>query len=255
MATTYRYRVDQQEQGPVSFQELVQLVRDETLRADSPVMADWQQEWVHAAEVVGLFHTAGRDDVLEKWEQEQREKRRHTLLSQDDGELTADTFAGMISEQESVLSEKEALRKLDEADAAYLANLRQRVDEHSSIYPQDVRIDDSISESIRALDNDEAGKSMSVHFGMLNAGLLHLLFRLTVSLLIANLALYVILQISDYELLRFPSRFQSSETARYFPVYGRCSFWEFVVLMIDAFLVFSVIGYGTARVLELFVEE
>lgn len=251
MATTYRYRVDQQEQGPVSFQELVQLVRDETLRADSPVMADWQQEWVHAAEVVGLFHTAGRDDVLEKWEQEQREKRRQTLLSQDDGEPTADTFAGMISEQEFVLSQKEALRKLDEADAAYLANLRQRVDEHSSTYQQDVRID----ESIRALDNDEAGKSLSVHFGMLNAGLLHFLFRLTVSLLIANLALYVILQISDYELMRFPSRFQSSETARYFPVYGRCSFLEFVVLMIDAFLVFSVIGYGTARVLELFVEE
>ena len=76
MAVQYYYQVAEAEHGPVSFKELVRLVSDGDVTVNDPVKADWQADWQPAAEVVGLFHMAGRQDVLEIWEAEEREQAR-----------------------------------------------------------------------------------------------------------------------------------------------------------------------------------
>ena len=72
MAVQYHYQKRGKVFGPVSFRELVSLVRDAELSTDDLVQADWEKRWIPAATVVGLFHMAGRDDVLMEWEMERR---------------------------------------------------------------------------------------------------------------------------------------------------------------------------------------
>jgi hypothetical protein len=60
MATQWHYQSDGKELGPVSFRELVELVRTGTLTEGDLVRPSWKSEWQHADTVVGLFHMAGK---------------------------------------------------------------------------------------------------------------------------------------------------------------------------------------------------
>jgi hypothetical protein len=75
----YEYQITGSLPIAIEFHDLVKLVRDGELTAGDLVKAEWETEWHPAAEVVGLFHMAGRDDVLAIWEEEQREKERQRL--------------------------------------------------------------------------------------------------------------------------------------------------------------------------------
>jgi hypothetical protein len=60
MATQWHYQSDGQELGPVSFRELVELVRTGALTEGDLVRPSWKSDWQHADTVVGLFHMAGK---------------------------------------------------------------------------------------------------------------------------------------------------------------------------------------------------
>lgn len=61
MATKWFYKQFEQEQGPYTFHDLVEMVREEKLTADVLVRPDYLTEWQRADSVVGLFHMAHRD--------------------------------------------------------------------------------------------------------------------------------------------------------------------------------------------------
>jgi len=65
MATQWHYQTGGEELGPVSFRELIELVRSGTVTESDLVRSSWKPDWQRADSVVGLFHMAGRsaDDL------------------------------------------------------------------------------------------------------------------------------------------------------------------------------------------------
>ncbi|MBC8117599.1 MAG: DUF4339 domain-containing protein, partial [Candidatus Saccharimonas sp.] len=63
MATQWYWRAEEMTCGPVSFQELVGMVRDRALDEDDLVRPDYTQEWQTTDTVVGLFYMARRTPV------------------------------------------------------------------------------------------------------------------------------------------------------------------------------------------------
>lgn len=61
MASDWYYKQADQELGPYTFRDLVEMVREEQLTADVLVRPHYTNEWQRADEVVGLFHMARRD--------------------------------------------------------------------------------------------------------------------------------------------------------------------------------------------------
>ncbi len=53
-------RITTEEQGPLTFQQLVGMVLDNTLQEDDLVRADYEKHWRRADEVIGLFYMARR---------------------------------------------------------------------------------------------------------------------------------------------------------------------------------------------------
>lgn len=61
MATDWYYKEGEQEVGPHTFHDLVEMVREEKLTADVLVRPDYLKEWQRAETIVGLFHMAQRE--------------------------------------------------------------------------------------------------------------------------------------------------------------------------------------------------
>lgn len=61
MASDWYYKQDDQEIGPHTFRDLVEMVREDKLTADVLVRPEYMDEWQRADTVVGLFHMAQRD--------------------------------------------------------------------------------------------------------------------------------------------------------------------------------------------------
>jgi hypothetical protein len=62
MATQWFYQDGGQEQGPIGFRDLVELVRAGRITHVDLVRSSWKSEWQQADSVVGLFHMAGRSE-------------------------------------------------------------------------------------------------------------------------------------------------------------------------------------------------
>src|SRR5262245_12796459 len=60
MATQWYFQAGGEENGPVAFRELIELVRSGTLTEADLVRSSWKAEWQPAASVVGLLYMAGR---------------------------------------------------------------------------------------------------------------------------------------------------------------------------------------------------
>lgn len=59
MPSQWYYKIGEKEAGPVTFQQLVEMVRAGTLVADQRVRRDLTQEWTAARDVIGLYRAAG----------------------------------------------------------------------------------------------------------------------------------------------------------------------------------------------------
>lgn len=252
MATSYRFQRAGEESEPVDFRELVQLVRDEALLADDLVIADWQTEWGPAAEIVGLFHTAGRDDVLEKWEQEQREKKRRELL-----EASEDGFEieSLLKNEESLLNHSDSLTRLEQAEAKRLETLRQQRDTEQSELNDLKNVQQAVGSALSEFDERERRRQQKSIISFLTVGTLQSMFRMAMALGVANLVTYLVFSWSQTELQRFPDKRSTSKEMKVFPIYGKCSESEYFFLMCDTMIVAGIAGYGLARGLEFFVDD
>lgn len=255
MATTYRYRLFDNELGPVGFRDLVRMVRDETLGADDLVKAHWEADWHPAADVVGLFHMAGRADVLEKWEAETR--------------LQANAADGVGLDEipeppEPIAEENERpwTRHLREIRTRReLANVEKPEAEDGDVEEahtqQEIR--DTISEAVAEFERREAavrpGRIRRWKEAAFSSSTMHSMFRWGMAFAAANLIAVGIFSWSEKEALRYPERQQAAVQQQVFPVWGKCSSGEYLLMVTHAMILAGAIGYGTARGLESFCED
>lgn len=255
MATTYQYRLFDSEFGPVGFRDLVALVRDGTLSTDDLVKADWEDDWHPAAEVVGLFHMAGRQDVLEKWEAERRSRETAAAA----GDLDE-----MLSQAEAIEDDQEPAWKKrwqqvqEQQRVAEVEKNQQRQQELAQARTQR-RIGETISAAEEEFDRREAarrpGRIQQWKNALFSSAALHHVFRWGVTLAAANLVAFGILNWSETESQRYPERRNVAAQARVFPFWGECSTAEYMFLLCDAMIFAGAAGYSGARILESMADD
>ncbi|MCA9080898.1 MAG: DUF4339 domain-containing protein [Planctomycetaceae bacterium] len=248
MASQYYYQFDAETHGPVAFQELIHLVRDERLNADSLVRDDWQEEWIPAAKVVGLFHMAGRPDLLAKWEAEQRRKQAEALaaestsFSTDDLDDLLNTAASLPDET----SPPDWQRRLEEVGRSASVGMGDS-DTGATDQPSALgRLIDEIEEAAAEQEPRRPGLLQTLFQSLT----LSRLFRWGLAILVANLTGAALIAWTRRELLRFPSPLIKLQGGYVFPFWGPCTIQEYGFLLIDSMLLAGLIAYGLAMLLE-----
>jgi len=250
MATRWHYRRSDAELGPVGFQELINLVRAEKLGTDDLVREEWNPEWRPAALAVGLFHMAGRDDLVARWEAEQEELRRQAEAAQAvaDGACSAEEppWQKRLRELEA---ERAALEDAEqvERDAELAANAtRTEIGENLAAALADLDARE------RALEPTRLRRLWDTITGRDTA---HLLVRWLPTLIVPNLLAFWILQWSEVETQRFPDRQALSSGIRHFPLWGECESGMFFFLLTDSMLFGGLAAYVIARMLEQIADD
>ena len=257
MATTYCYRLCESQFGPVGFRELVQLVREGTLGTDDLVKADWEPEWHPAAETIGLFHMAGRADVLEKWEAERKARATGVGDEIDLDELLARADADTDDEESPAwqvrwkkVQEQQAL-----LDAAKDEQRRQELGEVRTQQQIEVAITAAGAEFDQRETRRRPGRLQRWKDALFSPSSIHRLFRYGMAFASANLVAFGIITWSEVEAQRFPQRGATTARHQNFPLWGKCSSTEYLFLLVDAMILSGVAGYGGARVLESMAED
>ncbi|QDV50452.1 DUF4339 domain-containing protein [Gimesia fumaroli] len=100
MASDWYFKQGDQERGPFTFRDLVEMVREEKLSPETPVRPHYLDEWQRADAIVGLFHMARRDPAtLPPVE---------SLISESADEADLDSFLADSSETETTLPDQDA---------------------------------------------------------------------------------------------------------------------------------------------------
>lgn len=255
MATNYQYRFLDSEWGPVDFQELVRLVRMGMLSTDDLVKADWELEWHPAAEVVGLFHMAGRTDVFEKWEAE-RKSRARAVGDLDLEELLS--HPDSAARDELTDSQRRWMELHSQEQALAAAKGRERQEKLKEARTQR-SIHDTITAAEAAFDQRAAtrrpGRIQQWRSVLFSSPAVHRIFRWGMAILAANLVAFGLLTWSETEAQRFPKRGTAAVQQQFFPYWGQCSTWEYLFLLADAMILAGLAGYGAARALESLADE
>lgn len=249
VATSYYYRLFDTEFGPVGFRDMVDLVREGQIGADDLTRADWEQEWRPAAEVVGLFHMAGREDLLAAWQAERERLRAIAKADQ--------ATPGLSLKDESADNDDQLpgwqRRLLDiRARNAQQAELAERAS-HDARSPS--QLNAAIAAAASELDGRDSKRRRWLRWKTERNGPVtqaHLALRWGLTMVTANVVAFSILHWSASEERRFPVRNpQTSARVQIFPMWGNCTPEEYAFLLVDVMVVAGIAGYGTARVLEL----
>ena len=246
MATLWHYRRFDDELGPVRFHELVQLVRMEQLAADDVVREEWNSEWRPAALAVGLFHMAGRDDLVAKWEAEQEELRREEEAAR----LAAEGAAADGYEA----AWQKRLREVEEELAALQAAERAEREAELAANATRTEIDETLAAALAEIEERERAlqptRWQRLWGAIVNPETAHRLVRWLPTLAVPNLLAWWILNWSEVEAQRFPDRQALSSGMRQFPIWGACDSGMYFFLLFDVMLVGGIAAYCIARILE-----
>ncbi len=244
MATQWRYRRDGVELGPVAFHDLVHLVRGESLSPDDLVREDWNEEWRPAALAIGLFHMAGRQDLVDRWEAEQETLRLAA-------EAAAARARGEPSDELTAEDEPAWQRRLREVAAEQAAGRAASVTR--------TEIDETLAAALREVEDRERETRASLWTLWLRRctgpAALHRVFRWGLTLLVAHAAAGAILVWSQQQAQRYPDRRRLAEGVRPFPLWGDCDADLFYFLLLDAMALAGLAAYGFARVLERLADD
>ncbi len=227
MAVEYHYQLNGEIHGPIAFRELVMHVREETLSTDDLVKADWDNQWVPAASVVGLFHMAGRDDVLAIWEAEQIEKQVSVAA--------AEPSDGLIDA--SSLNVENLSSRLTELNRATGTTVQDHSLEEFDLTRQ---IADVAAEALNAKSPQPKsfwGKIQESTQSFFSNAKLHRWFRFGSAIVCANFIGILIVNWSLTNMQRFPKPGQSQVFPGEFPIWGECSPMLFITLLIDTMLI------------------
>lgn len=253
MATSYYYRRDRIDHGPVAFRDLVLLVRSGQIGPDDFVCSDWADDWQPAGTIVGLFHMAGRDDVIAKWEAERRAEAER--LAEMESLLDGLTFennagnaaAGDIVAPEPALSLSQLPnRSTDEAEDWKAERLRRQIQATADAAVASAEARD------KARQPGWVRRTVSTVFSRSS---FHVAVRWGFAFLVANLVAWGILSWSETELQRYPSRKMMQADLKIFPIWGTCSPNEFAFLLIDVMIASGAAAYGAMVTLERMADD
>jgi hypothetical protein len=262
MATRWHYQRLNVELGPVGFDELVRLVRAEGLGADDLVREEWNSEWRPAALAVGLFHMAGRQDLFDKWEAEQEERRR----AEEEARQAEEAARGAAEARGEGIDfdpdEPAWMRRLREVEAQRRA---QEVDERAAREEEllatklSIDIDEATAAALAELEAREQAVQptrLARWVGRFaSPATLHRVFRWGLTLVVPNVAAAAILSWSEVEAQRYPSRAAAAAETRVFPIWGACDQQMYYFLLFDTMLFVGVAAYLVARLLESLTED
>ena len=221
------------------------------LAADDLVRETWNPDWRPAVLAVGLFHMAGRQDLVDRWEAEQAELRRL--------EEERRVAAAVQAAEEIETAWQRRLREVqaEERERATLAQAERTAE----LVAQTTRteIDSTLAAALDELDARERALEPSRwqrwRQTLQDPGTLHRVFRWGLVLAAPNLLAWWILRWSEVEAQRFPDRATLAAGWRPFPGWGHCEPALYFFLLLDVMLLGGVAAYLLARTLERYVED
>ncbi len=262
MSVEYQFQKEGRVSGPVTFRDLVRKVRTGNLNVDDLVKSDWEDHWMPAAAVVGLFHMAGRDDVLARWEAEQQSTvdslqlsaASHSTNSPQESLAQPDWGAKAMELQEQELDEQIEEFKRRQED--------RRSEVSYATLHNSQKLANHISAATTAVDlrKKRGTSSKTVMFftflqSFSHDETLHRWFRWGITFIVANVVGIEIVRRSLAQMRQFPQSGLQPSIPTSFPFWGECSPTLFFILLVDVMLLAGVLGYWGARSVEQLVDE
>lgn len=260
----YRREYERDASGPVTFRQLVLVVSAGNLGPNDKVLADGEKDWSYAADVPGLFHMAGRDNVVSDWcaQEDNRSPCTSTAIdSTDIAEVSWESDNGFgFDELDALLSSQESLAA--DADVVEEPAWRQRLRlveaqraEQSDSVGLVSRVTTVASEALAELDQrieiaSRSRRISNLFSDVFSVESLKLAVRVVFAVLAANSAAFWLISWSDTQSQRFPDKQMLASGIREFPLYGSCSPGEFMFLTIDVMMAAGIAGYFISRKLE-----
>lgn len=267
MATQWYWRDEDDdngdiERGPVSFRELVIMVRDEVLDDIDLVRPHYSPNWQEAASVIGLFQMAGRKDLLAKWEEERRLEelsRQESQIASGPADETAggiglDDLEGMLSLAGSLPEGEESAWevRLREVEAQRTLEEQERTEELVAAQFQQQK-DEAIA---AAVANQESKAALSQSRwgwlampGALPRRILEVGFQLCLITVAVSLVAWGVLSWSETEAMRFPDAQATQFQVKPFPLWGPCRPDVYAFLLLDSVILAGVVAFVGSRLL------
>jgi|GEM_PF-3540108 len=255
-------------EDPIEFRDLVRMVRSGSVDADQMAREE-HGDWQYAGDVIGLFHLAGRTDVLELWEDERRQReellRKAEMASSFDGEFSLSDMESLLEHADGLEDEEEEpawqkrLREVEAQRAAANAEFAATNADKSETAQFQALKDKAIQDALEAVDgrNVKGGvaRAWQDFSAIFSSRTLHLMFRFGTAILAGNLAAAGILSWSETEAQRFPTTNAEKASEMIFPFWGPCPVGDYYLLLFDAAIFTAVIGYVGAKQLERMADD
>jgi hypothetical protein len=271
MATRWYFKQKQQEHGPISFHELVVLVKDGILSEDDLVRPEYQRTWQTADTAVGLFNMARRVP-REQLRLGPSEKEATASVSEPIGAGDACSDESEASDLQQWFQEQLAATPLSGTvgddlvgQAAGLKPSGDPGDFDPPTTPQRGLWQSVVAAAVARIDarhdDHAAGKHRWWHVrGWWIASCaranrtLRFAYRCGMSIGVASLTWSLLQQAHITEAMRFPGWQQETGTM-VFPLLPGLSPAEYTFLAWDLAVVMAVVGYAAATWIERHVED
>lgn len=256
MPTGWYWQEDGIEQGPISFQELVSLVREVKLDELDLVRPEYAREWQPAYRIVGLYHMAGRvarepvpestlpdstgyADAIESNEVDE------TLTDASGQDL--DTWLQQSSLEDATTAGPGT--KLSRIADAYQMDAEAAREMFSK---DESAIQAAINAASEHLDRRKPVRSVLRWASYLKPSdsVLRQFFRIAMGIMLGSVVIIGIHHWSQTELQRYPDPQLMQAQIQLFPFWGPATGWEYWFLLIDTGLIAGLVGYITAKLVE-----
>lgn len=181
---------DTNDAEPIEFRALVKMVRDGAVDADQMVQEE-HGDWQYVGDVIGLFHLAGRTDVLELWEEERRqrlkEQRKAEMASGFDGDMSLEDMESLLKHADGLPDQEEEpawqkrLREVEAQRAAANSELAASTADETETARIQALKDKAIQDALAAADGryvkGRVIRAWQDFSAMFSSHTLHLLFR------------------------------------------------------------------------------
>jgi|GEM_PF-6093683 len=264
MATCWYYQRDGRVFGPVSFHELVVLVKDGLLSEDDFVRPEYRHEWQYADTAVGLFEMARKVP---------RERLRLGTVVEGSVPTAVDAVDGDSEvaeipadpELQQWFQEQLAATSIDGMVGEAAASEERRISSGDGLGPRDTwTAPKGLWQSVvaaaverfeaRHSDQERAKPRWWQIWRFLPAkaslnGVLRLGFRCIVAVGVGWITWSLMQQVDATEALRFPG-WRQKTGVKVVPILGECSPAEYAFFAWDLVVVMAIVGYAGARWVE-----
>jgi hypothetical protein len=286
MATQWYWQEQEAVHGPVSFQELVGMVRDRLLDEDDLVRPHYSPEWQTTDTVVGLYPMAQRTPVPR-----QSLPASDAILAADDAATKSTKLPGKTYRLDEVTHDRDGspltpagiapggsgdplvdiLAAAPDLDALESGEDSVNADEFVASCGSGGGFDGSqgsaawdsiVQAAVEHLDDRESaaskeksrlgqiGRIASLYANVTHPLIMRQVFRLMIAIVCCIGFGYWAVEYSNYEMSRFPSRAAVQQELKFFPLVGTCDVTDYWALLSLSAVVLGAVAYRGAVELE-----